>query len=172
MGVIRAIHAMTATHKEEHNNDTGLIGRIFRELGYERKGNTPNFVVYVVNKKENHNEIGLRSITIPAGKQCAAFLKVHTFLIADVDNSTVTAKRSFLTTRSTEAGSLAVDDTQIRVTHVISGGMGMVQQKFRENGIIVFGHAGKAKEAIEDLLKNGLGGLEACSHGHQHKEGE
>ncbi|MFA5098074.1 MAG: NifB/NifX family molybdenum-iron cluster-binding protein [Candidatus Margulisiibacteriota bacterium] len=115
------------------------------------------------------NDSGLESNVCPHFGQCTHFL------IADVDNSTVTAKKVVPNNAVHGGGGcLAVDEIRkYGVTHVISGGMGMgAQQKFRENGIIVFGHAGKAKEAIEDLLKNGLGGLEACSHGHQHKEGE
>ncbi|MFA5098075.1 MAG: class I SAM-dependent methyltransferase [Candidatus Margulisiibacteriota bacterium] len=54
--IIRAIHAMDGNTHEEHNNDTGLIGRIFRELGYEpERHDTPNFVVYVVDKKKGRS---------------------------------------------------------------------------------------------------------------------
>ncbi|MCE5300800.1 MAG: NifB/NifX family molybdenum-iron cluster-binding protein [Spirochaetia bacterium] len=56
------------------------------------------------------------------------------------------------------------------VTHVISGGMGMgAQQKFAAAGVKVFGYSGKTGDAIQELLKSGLGALENCKeHGHDH----
>jgi len=55
------------------------------------------------------------------------------------------------------------------VTHVIAGGMGMgAQQKFMQAGVSVYGYSGKAREAVDSLLNNVLGGIDACR---EHGEG-
>jgi predicted Fe-Mo cluster-binding NifX family protein len=65
-------------------------------------------------------------------------------------------------------GCQAVDEMMKHgVTHVIAGGMGMgAQGKFSAAGIQVFGYSGNVKAAVEDLIKNKLGGLAGCP-GHE-----
>ncbi len=56
-----------------------------------------------------------------------------------------------------------------KIDCIISGGMGPgAQMKFEDAGVKVFGFSGKAKDAIEKLIKNELKNLELCEH-HDHE---
>lgn len=111
------------------------------------------------------NENGL------AGDVCAHFGQCKYFFIADVDNVTKKVVSSKIVPNNAQhggGGCVAVDEIlKHAVTHVIAGGMGMgAQQKFAGAGVKVFGYSGKAQAALDDLMNNALGGLDACrDHG-------
>ncbi|PIV57155.1 hypothetical protein COY52_10425 [Candidatus Desantisbacteria bacterium CG_4_10_14_0_8_um_filter_48_22] len=54
-----------------------------------------------------------------------------------------------------------------KVTHIIAGSMGLnAQNKLAQAGVKIFGYSGRVNDAIDELLKGKLGGLEACrEHG-------
>ena len=105
------------------------------------------------------------------GHVCAHFGQCRYFLLADVDEG----KKKITGTRIVPntavhggGGCVAVDEIlRYEITHVIAGGMGMgAQQKFANAGVKVFGYSGQVKDALEDLMDNALGGLDACKdHG-------
>jgi predicted Fe-Mo cluster-binding NifX family protein len=104
------------------------------------------------------------------GNVSAHFGQCGYFLIADIDGGHL--KSSKVVPNQAQhggGGCQAVSEIlKHKVTHVISGGMGMgAQQKFAQAGVQVFGASGKVKDALESLLKDSLGGLGACrEHGH------
>ncbi|MFH1594303.1 MAG: NifB/NifX family molybdenum-iron cluster-binding protein [Candidatus Omnitrophota bacterium] len=92
------------------------------------------------------------------------------FLIADIEGKKVACSKVVPNTAVHGGGGcVAVDEIlKHNITHVISGGMGMgAQNKFAQAGVKVFGYSGKVKDAVDALIKNNLGGLDAC---HQHGE--
>lgn len=107
------------------------------------------------------------------GVVCAHFGQCQFFLLADIDQG----QREIISTRVVPntavhggGGCVAVDEIlKYEVTHVIAGGMGMgAQQRFVQAGVKVFGYSGNVRQALNDLMKNVLGGLDACkdhSHG-------
>jgi len=109
-----------------------------------------------------------------SGNVCAHFGQCKFFLIVDVDEN----KKSIIKTEVVPnlavhggGGCLAVTEIlKYKVTHVISGGMGMgAQQKFEFAGVKIFGCLGNVEDAIKSLLLNSLGGIEACKeHGDCH----
>jgi predicted Fe-Mo cluster-binding NifX family protein len=107
------------------------------------------------------------------GNVCAHFGQCQYFLIADIDKD----KKKITSTRVVPntavhggGGCVAVDEIlKYKITHVIAGGMGMgAQQKFANAGVKVFGCLGRVKDALDDLMNNALGGLDACK---DHREG-
>lgn len=87
------------------------------------------------------------------------------FFLLDIDKDKVKSTRVVENTAVHGGGGcVAVDELlKYKVTHVVAGGMGAgARDKFARAGVKVFGYSGKAKEAIDDFLKNKLGGLEAC----------
>src|SRR3989339_105241 len=107
------------------------------------------------------NENGL------AGDVCAHFGQCKYFFIADVDSEKKKVVGSMIVPNNAQhggGGCVAVDEIlKHAVTHVIAGGMGMgAQQKFASAGVKVFGYSGKAQAALDDLMNNALGGLDAC----------
>jgi len=92
------------------------------------------------------------------------------FLIADIENGKLGNTRVVKNnSQHGGGGCLAVNDMLTHdVTHVIAGGMGMnAQLKFQNAGVKVYGYSGKVSDAVQDFLKNKLGGLEGCKeHGH------
>lgn len=95
------------------------------------------------------------------------------FLIADLDGG----KKKIVSSRVVPnpashggGGCVAVDEIlKHKITHVISGGMGMgAQEKFAQAGVEVFGCSGNVEKAINDLMDNALSGLDSCKeHGHE-----
>jgi len=106
------------------------------------------------------------------GNVCAHFGQCKFFFLADIDidkNKIVSSRIVPNTAVHGGGGCVAVDEIlKYDVSHVIAGGMGMgAQQKFAQAGVQIFGYAGKVRQAIEDLMNNELGGLDACKdHGH------
>ncbi|MDD3345544.1 MAG: NifB/NifX family molybdenum-iron cluster-binding protein [Candidatus Omnitrophica bacterium] len=102
---------------------------------------------------------------------CAHFGQCKFFLLADIDEGSrkITATRVVPNTSVHGGGGcVAVDEIlQYGITHVIAGGMGMgAQAKLAQAGVKVFGSCGNVQKAVEDLMNNTLGGLDACeSHG-------
>jgi predicted Fe-Mo cluster-binding NifX family protein len=99
------------------------------------------------------------------GDVCMHFGQCSHFLIVDVENGKVASTKVVPNTAQHGGGGcVAVDEIlKHKVTHVISGGMGMgAQQKFAAASVEIFGYTGKVKEGIEKLLKDSLGGIEAC----------
>ncbi len=101
------------------------------------------------------------------GDVSAHFGQCPYFLIADIDpagKEVVAARVVPNTAMHGGGGCLAVDEIlRHGVTHVIAGGMGMgAQQKFVQAGVAVYGYQGRVKDALTDLLNNGLGGLGTC----------
>jgi len=94
------------------------------------------------------------------------------FLIADVEDSEIKNMKVVANTAQHGGGGCrAVDEIlQYGVNHIIAGGMGMnAQYKLSQAGVEVHGYSGKAGDAIRDLLKNKLKGLDACrEHGDHH----
>jgi predicted Fe-Mo cluster-binding NifX family protein len=106
-----------------------------------------------------------------AGGVCAHFGQCVNFLIVEVDEKNkniLDARVVPNTVPHGGGGCVAVDEIlKYGITHVIAGGMGMgAQQKFAAAGVRVFGWSGRVQDAIDALLKNALGGLDACKdHG-------
>jgi predicted Fe-Mo cluster-binding NifX family protein len=106
------------------------------------------------------------------GDVCAHFGQCKFFLLADIDPD----KKTIIQTRVVPnhavhggGGCLAVSEIlQHQITHVIAGGMGAgAQQKFAQAGVQVFGYSGNVQQALDDFMRNNLGGLDACKvHGH------
>ena len=87
------------------------------------------------------------------------------FFIADIKDNKIEHTRIIPNIAQHGGGGCrAVDEIlQYNITHLIAGGMGMnAQNKFAQAGVQVFGYSGTAMDAIEDFLKNSLGGLESC----------
>jgi predicted Fe-Mo cluster-binding NifX family protein len=105
------------------------------------------------------------------GNVCAHFGQCKFFLLADIDKD----KKKIISTRIVPntavhggGGCVAVDEILgYKITHVIAGGMGMgAQQKFAQAGVKVFGYSGNAQKALDELMRDTLGGLDACKeHG-------
>jgi len=105
------------------------------------------------------------------GNVCAHFGQCKYFFLADIDKD----KKKITSTRIVPntavhggGGCIAVDEIlKYKVTHVIAGGMGMgAQQKFANAGVEVFAYSGKVQDALDDFMKDALGGLDACrEHG-------
>ncbi|MFH1479240.1 MAG: NifB/NifX family molybdenum-iron cluster-binding protein [Candidatus Omnitrophota bacterium] len=92
------------------------------------------------------------------------------FLIADVENNNIKSADVVPNTAQHGGGGCVAVDEILKhdITHVIAGGMGMgAQNKFAQAGVSVFGFSGKARDAVSALIKNTLGGLDAC---HEHGE--
>jgi len=92
------------------------------------------------------------------------------FLIANIEgNKVVNSNVVPNTAVHGGGGCVAVDEIlKHNITHVIAGGMGMgAQNKFAQADVKVFGCSGKVKDAVDALIKNNLGGLDAC---HEHGE--
>ncbi|MFH1387501.1 MAG: NifB/NifX family molybdenum-iron cluster-binding protein [bacterium] len=105
------------------------------------------------------------------GEVCSHFGQCKYFLLADIDQEQKKIIGTSVVPNTAQhggGGCVAVDEIlKHKVTHVIAGGMGMgAQQKFASAGVQVFGYSGKVQPAINDLLNNTLGGLDACrDHG-------
>jgi predicted Fe-Mo cluster-binding NifX family protein len=96
------------------------------------------------------------------------------FMLADIDSEkkVVAATRVVPNTVSYGGGGCVAVDELLKhnITHVIAGGMGMgAQTKFAQTGVRVFGYTGKVRDALNELLNNALGGLDACR---EHGDGE
>jgi len=101
------------------------------------------------------------------GDVCAHFGQCTYFLIADIDEKKKKiAKTQIVPNTAVHGGGgcVAVDEIlKYKITHVISGGMGMgAQQKFSAAKVKVFGYSGMVKTALEDFMNNALGGLDPC----------
>ena len=102
---------------------------------------------------------------------CAHFGQCRFFLLADVDEASKKITSTRLVPNSAVhggGGCTAVDEIlQYGITHIIAGGMGMgAQAKLAQAGVKVFGASGSVQKAIENLMQDSLGGLEACkNHG-------
>ena len=92
------------------------------------------------------------------------------FLIIDIDDQQKIKGAKVVPNPVAHCG--AVDEMlKHKISHVIAGGMGMgPQQKFMNAGVEIFGYSGKAKDAVNELLSNGLGELPSCQ-GHAHGNG-
>mgnify|MGYP000949135768 CR=1 FL=1 len=105
------------------------------------------------------------------GKVSQHFGQCRYFCVVDLDGKTVKNVAVVPNTAQHGGGGCVAVDELLRhnITHVIAGGMGMgAQQKFAAAGVKIFGYAGKAEDALNEFLKNALGGLDACrEHGHQ-----
>lgn len=109
------------------------------------------------------------------GDVCAHFGQCRFFLIADIDEKSkkVTSTKTVPNTAQHGGGGcVAVDEIlKHKVTHVIAGGMGMgAQQKFAQAGVQIFGYSGNVQKALDSLMNNALGGLNACKD-HDHGGG-
>jgi len=115
------------------------------------------------------------------GNVCAHFGMCRTFLIIDIEADNQTIQKTTIVPNTVQHGSggCQVVDAILehQITHVIAGGMGMsAQQKFMKRGVKIFGFQGIAKDGIDALLTNSLGGIEPCKEhgavGHEcHHEG-
>lgn len=105
------------------------------------------------------------------GDVCAHFGQCKYFLLADIDGNKKKIVNTSIVPNTAQhggGGCVAVDELlKHKVTHVIAGGMGGgAQQKFASAGVKVFGYDGKVQAAIDALMKDALGGLDACQdHG-------
>lgn len=97
------------------------------------------------------------------------FGQCENFLIAEIENKKV---KDFKVYKNEivhgGGGCKTVDEIlKYKIDYVIAGGMGGgAQMKFADAGVKVFGFDGTAKDAIDNFLKNELGGLSACKeHG-------
>lgn len=91
------------------------------------------------------------------------------FLIVDIeDGKIVKTKVEKNSVMHGGGGCLAVNEIlKYGVNYVIAGGMGNnALNKFAKAGVKVYGYKGKAIDAINNLLKNKISGLEGCKeHG-------
>lgn len=112
------------------------------------------------------DQAGLRSMVSKHFGQCKYFF------LADIENGNLKSSQVVPNTAVHGGGGcVAVDEIlKYGITHVIAGGMGMgAQQKFAEAGVKVFGYAGLAKDALDELMASKLGGLGSCKdHGSCH----
>lgn len=103
------------------------------------------------------------------GEVSQHFGQCRYFCVVDMDGEAIKGSRVVPNTAQHGGGGCRAVDELLRhqITHVIAGGMGMgAQEKFAAAGVKIFGYSGKAKEALNDFLRNTLGGLDACrEHG-------
>ena len=106
----------------------------------------------------------------------AHFGQCSHFLIVDIEKAEIQQIRVVPNfAQHGGGGCTAVEEVlKHNITHVIAGGMGAgAQNKFAEADVQIFGYSGKAQDAIACLIKDSLGGLEACrEQGKHHKEEE
>lgn len=99
----------------------------------------------------------------------AHFGQCENFLIAEIDNAAVTSFNVYQNNIIHGGGGCKTVDEilKYKIDAVIAGGMGGgAQMKFADAGVKVFGFEGAAKAALDNFLKNDLGGLSACKdHG-------
>ncbi len=106
---------------------------------------------------------GSESLVSPHFGQC------RYFCLVDLDSNSIKNVKVVPNTVVHGGGGCRAVDALVChcVTHVIAGGMGGgAQEKFARAGVEVFGYSGKAKDALGDLIKNRLGGLNSCG-GHE-----
>ncbi|HRZ87411.1 MAG TPA: NifB/NifX family molybdenum-iron cluster-binding protein [bacterium] len=97
----------------------------------------------------------------------AHFGQCRNFLLVDVADNKIKETRIVPNGAAHGGGGcLAVDELlKHDITDVVAGGMGMnAQHKFGRAGVRIFAYQGKVQDAINELLKGSLGGLDACSH--------
>ncbi|MFA5430751.1 MAG: NifB/NifX family molybdenum-iron cluster-binding protein [Candidatus Omnitrophota bacterium] len=109
------------------------------------------------------------------GNVCPHFAQAGFFLLADIDpdKKKIVHLRTVPNTVSHGGGGCVAVDEILKhgVTHVIAGGMGFAaQQKLAQAGVKVFGYSGNVQKALDDLMNNALGGLDACK-GHGETDG-
>jgi len=109
------------------------------------------------------------------GNVCAHFGQCVNFLIVDIDEKNKKILRTNIVPNTAQhggGGCVAVDVILKQgVTHVVAGGMGGgAQQKFANAGVKIFGFSGRVKDALDNFMKDALGGIDACQH-HGHEGG-
>jgi len=88
----------------------------------------------------------------------------ESFFLLDIESNKIKQSRVVANTAACGRGEYVVADELLkyRVTHVVACGMSSdAQSKFTQAGVKVFGYSGKAKDAINDFLKNKIGTLGA-----------
>ena len=108
------------------------------------------------------------------GNVCAHFGQCAYFLLADIDEKSKKIIKTEIAPNNAQhggGGCMAVDEIlKHNITHVIAGGMGMnAQLKFQQADVRIFGSSGNVQDAINSLLQDSLGGIDACrEHGDCH----
>ncbi len=105
------------------------------------------------------------------GNVSAHFGQCGNFLIADVENSEIVNMRVVPNFAQHGGGGCGAVDEILKhdITHIIAGGMGGgAQKKFAMADVKVFGFSGIVKDAIDSLIKDELGGLDACREHRDH----
>ena len=93
------------------------------------------------------------------------FRRCKSFFLLDIENSKIRQSRIVANTALYSRGGCVVADELLKykVTHVISGEMGAdAKAKFTQADVKILDYSGKAKDVIDDFLKNKIGGLGAC----------
>jgi len=93
------------------------------------------------------------------------------FMIVEVENNKIKSYKIIENALAHGGGGCpAVGEMlKYKINYIISGGMGAgAKMKFEAAGVEVFGFNGKAKDAVENLLKNNLKEIENC-HDHNHQ---
>lgn len=86
------------------------------------------------------------------------------FLIVETDGKKIGEYRVVSNTAQHGGSCLAVDEIlKHKVTHMITGGMGIkAQMKLNNAGIEVFSYTGIAEDGIKKLIENSLDEIEPC----------
>ncbi len=110
---------------------------------------------------------GLESQVSAHFGQCAYFMLV------EIENNKIKSYNIIANKMAHGGGGCPAVGEMIKykIDYIISGGMGPgAQMKFEDAGVKVFGFNGKAKDAIEKLIKNELKKLESCEHHGEHHD--
>jgi|GEM_PF-146351 len=166
--IVRKIHKLDGEEHEEHESNVDLIGEIFSKHGYKAdKYEIHHNKIFVVRRREEHMIIGVTMSSGEGieGRVCEHLGQCSHFLIAEADGRRILSSKIVPNTAQHGGGGCQATGElmKYKVTHVISGGMGMSAQRiFAQEGISVFGYSGRAKDALNMLLSNSLGKVGLC----------
>jgi predicted Fe-Mo cluster-binding NifX family protein len=93
------------------------------------------------------------------------------FMIVEVENNQIKSHKIIENALAHGGGGCPAVGEMLKhkISYIISGGMGAgAKMKFENAGVKVFGFNGKAKDAVENLLKNNLKEIENCQDHNEH----
>ena len=98
------------------------------------------------------------------GNVVEQFGQCESLFLLDIEDNKIKQSRIVADMAACGRGGRVIADELLkyRVTHVVARGMDNdAQSKFTQAGVKVFGYSGKAKDAIDDFLKNKIDELAA-----------
>lgn len=93
------------------------------------------------------------------------------FMLVEVENNKIKSHKIIENALAHGGGGCPAVGEMLKhkINYIISGGMGAgAKMKFEAAGVEVFGFNGKAKDAVENLLKNNLKELGECKDSEHH----